>query len=286
MRGSTDPEERYVTGERVHLECDFHPTLTHPSFPAPGRARSSPFLTDSLDVVERVVRMPSTVRDWRVTHSKIRATACRAQGGVTLARVPQVPVKLDVSTCGTPMSFDGVSHHTESKRSTPRPLVCEYGFARVGWRSARTTSRARGDRRTWSPIARLASAGTGLPRPLRQPRFTGMAYSRTEPTGLLVGSGSPAAAIGPDTFSARWSACRRSSRHLHVLHPKATACGCGDVPLGPFLTWLPKTAARSPCRGTAIRHCMEFYYARAPRRRDCCGAARRPEGRGPVHASV
>ena len=77
---------------------------------------------------------------------------------------------------------------------------------------------------TYTATYRVATGGTGNGLSVTYYNnidFTGTTVTRVDPTvDFAWGAGSPAAAIGADTFSARWTGQVEAqfTRHLHVLH--------------------------------------------------------------------
>ena len=212
---ATDPEDGTLPASAFIWKVDFHhDTHLHPFIPPTTGSRTGSFTIPRTGETSANVwyRIHLTVRDsGGLTHSIARDILPR-KVRVTLATSPAgLQLKLDGQPVATPMSFDGVVGIIRNLEAvTPQASGgATYGFA--SWSdggAARHDISTPAANTTYLATYRVSGGGTGTGLSatyFNNVDFTGTAVSRIDPTvNFSWGSGSPAAAIGPDTFSARW----------------------------------------------------------------------------------
>ena len=170
---------------------------------------------DGRDVRQRVVpHLPDGPRLRRPHAHRRSATCCRARSSSRSRRVPPgCGLRLDGQPVATPHDLrrpSSASSAPSARRRRRRRAAPPTTSSRGPTAAPRpTTSRRRPPTRpTPRPTAsRRAATGTGLAATYYDNAdFTGTTVARTDPTvNFDWGVGSPAPAIGVDTFSARWT---------------------------------------------------------------------------------
>jgi glucose/arabinose dehydrogenase len=213
----SDPEDGALPASAFTWRVDFHhDTHSHPFMPATAGAQSGTFTIPTTGETSANVwyRISLTVRDAAGATHTVERDILPRKVSLTLATAPAgLSLRLDGQTVATPLTFDAVVGITRSLGApTPQSSgATSYEF--VSWSdggAAIHTISTPGSNTTYTATYRTAGSGgtgTGLSAIyFNNMDFTGTTVSRTDPTvDFAWGSGSPAAAIGPDTFSARWT---------------------------------------------------------------------------------
>jgi glucose/arabinose dehydrogenase len=211
----TDAEGRGLPASAFTWRVDFHhDTHTHPFVGATSGARSGSFTIPRLGETSANVwyRIYLTVRDsGGLTHTtqrdilprKVRLTLATNPGGLQ--------VRLDGQPVTTPLAFDSVVGIVRSVEAiTPQTSAgTSYNF--TAWSdggSVRHDVTTPSTNRTYTATyAASSGTGTGLSATYYDNlNFTGTSFTRVDPTvNFSWGAGAPAASMGADTFSVRWT---------------------------------------------------------------------------------
>jgi hypothetical protein len=209
-----DSEDGTLPAAAFTWRVDFHhDTHTHPFIAPTSGATSGSFTIPTTGETSANVwyRIYLTVRDsGGLTHTTERDIVPRT-ARLTLATNPAgLEVRLDGQPVATPYSFDsvvGVVRNIEAVAQTANGTTYEF----VSWSdggAARHDVSTPAAAATYTATFRTAAGPVnGLSAAyFNNVDFTGAALTRVDPVVDFVwGSGSPAAAIGADTFSVRWT---------------------------------------------------------------------------------
>jgi glucose/arabinose dehydrogenase len=213
---ATDTEDGTLPATAFTWRVDFHHDAhSHPFMPSTTGARSGSFTVPSTGETSANVwyRIFLTVRDsggltqttYRdVLPRKVRLTLAASAGGVLL--------QLDGQPTATPFSFDAVVGILRTLEAPTPQAVGGTTYAFVSWSdggSARhvISTPATNTMYTATYQATSIGAGTGLSGTYFDTEtFGGAVITRTDAAvDFTWGLGSPAAELGADTFSARWT---------------------------------------------------------------------------------
>jgi glucose/arabinose dehydrogenase len=213
----TDPEDGTLPASAFTWRVDFHhDTHTHPFIAPTSGATSGSFTIPTTGETSANVwyRIYLTVRDsGGLTHTTQRDILPR-KARLTLATSPAgLQLRLEGQPVATPHSFDSV---VGVRRSLAAPTPQASGgltYEFVSWSdggAAAHTIATPAANTTYTATYRStggAGTGTGLSATyFDNLDFTGATVARIDPTvNFAWGTGSPAAGIGPDTFSVRWT---------------------------------------------------------------------------------
>ena len=213
---ATDPQDGTLPASAFTWRVDFHHDAhSHPFIPSTSGATSGSFTVPTTGHTETNVwyRIFLTVRDsGGLTHTSFRDVTPRVVN-LTLATNPAgLQLRLDGQPMATPLTFSSV---VGIIRALDAPLTQTSGgttYEFVSWsdggaatHNISTPSAAT----TYTATYRVAIPGTGTGLSAtyyNNTDFTGVTVTRVDPTvDFDWGSGSPAPAIGANTFSARWT---------------------------------------------------------------------------------
>jgi glucose/arabinose dehydrogenase len=212
----SDPEQGSLPASAFTWQVDFHhDTHTHPFIAPTTGATSGSFTIPTTGETAANVwyRIHLTVRDsGGLTHTTFRDVQPR-KVQLTLATNPaSLPLRLDGQPVATPTTFDAVVGIVRTI-GAPTPQAAggtTYEF--VSWSDGGAASHnvsTPAVNTTYTATYRVVTGGTGTGLAATYYNnidFTGTTVSRTDGTvNFDWASGSPAAAIGADTFSARWT---------------------------------------------------------------------------------
>ena len=213
---ATDPQDGTLPASAFTWQVDFHhDTHSHPFIAATTGATSGSFTIPTTGETSANVwyRIYLTVRDSGGLTQTTQRDIVPRKSQITLATSPAgLQLRLDGQPTTTPLTFDSVvgivrgleapTMHV-SGGTTYEFVSWSDGGARVHNVSTPSTNT------TYTATYRVSTGGTG--NGLSATYFnnidlTGTTVTRIDPTVDFVwGTGSPAAAIGADTFSARWT---------------------------------------------------------------------------------
>ena len=214
---ASDPEDGALPASAFTWRVDFHhDTHMHPFMPATSGAVNGSFTIPTTGETSANVwyRIYLTVRDSAGATHTVQRDILPRKVSLTLATNPAgLQLRLDGQPIATPVTFDAVVGIVRSLEA-PGPQASgstTYEFASWsdGGAAAHTVSTPAANT-TYTAIYRIAGSpgtGTGLSVTyFNNADLTGSTVSRIDPTiNFSWGSGSPASAIGADTFSARWT---------------------------------------------------------------------------------
>ena len=212
----TDTEDGTLPASAFTWRIDFHhDTHTHPFMPPTTGARSGSFTIPTTGHTETNVwyRIYMTVRDsGGLTHTSERDIRPRIVR-LTLATNPTgLQLRLDGQPVTAPHSFDSVVGIIRNLDAVTPQTSGTTTYQFVSWsdggavaHNVSTPAVATSYSATYQATT-SGGTGTGLSATyFNNSDFTGTSIARVDPTVDFVwGSGSPATAIGVDTFSARW----------------------------------------------------------------------------------
>jgi glucose/arabinose dehydrogenase len=212
----SDPEDGTLPPTAFTWRVDFHhDTHTHPFIAPTSGASSGSFTIPTTGETSANVwyRIYLTVRDSAgLVHTSQRDIFPR-KVRLTLATNPAgLQLKLDGQPTATPITFDAVVGIVRSLEApTPQSSgASSYEF--VSWSDGGAASHTLSTPATdtaYGATYRLLPGGTGnglLATYFDNADFTGTTLTRVDPTiDFDWGSGAPAATIGSDTFSVRWT---------------------------------------------------------------------------------
>ena len=213
---ATDPEDGTLPASAFTWRVDFHHDAhSHPFIPSTSGATSGSFMVPTTGHTETNVwyRIFLTVRDsGGLTHTSFRDVTPRVVN-LTLATNPAgLQVRLDGQPMATPLTFGSV---VGIIRALDAPLTQTTGgttYEFVSWSDGGAASHnisTPSAATTYTATYRVATPGTGTGLSAtyyNNTDLTGVTVTRVDPTvDFNWGSGSPAPAIGANTFSARWT---------------------------------------------------------------------------------
>ncbi|MET0167943.1 MAG: PQQ-dependent sugar dehydrogenase, partial [Vicinamibacterales bacterium] len=212
---ATDPEDGTLPASAFTWRVDFHhDTHVHPFAPSTSGVRNGSFTVPTSGETSANVwyRLVLTVRDSAgLTQTTFRDVLPR-KVRVTLATKPAgLQVRLDGQPVATPFSFDAVVGITRMLEAVSPQGSGGTTYSFVSWSDGgaarHSISPAANTTYTATYRATSSGSGTGLSATyFDSATFSGAVITRTDPTvNFTWGLGSPAGAIGPDTFSARWT---------------------------------------------------------------------------------
>jgi hypothetical protein len=212
----TDTEDGTLPASAFTWRIDFHHDAhTHPFMPPTTGARSGSFTVPTTGHTETNVwyRIYMTVRDsGGLTHTTERDVRPRVVR-LTLATNPTgLQLRLDGQPVTAPHAFDSVVGIVRNLEAVTPQTSGTTTYQFVSWSDggARLHNVSTPTAATTYTAAYQATTsggtGTGLSATyFNNSDFTGTSVARVDPTvDFAWGSGSPASAIGVDTFSARW----------------------------------------------------------------------------------
>jgi glucose/arabinose dehydrogenase len=213
----TDPEDGTLPGSAFTWRVDFHhDTHIHPfvapvsgstggvfTIPTTGHTEANVWYRIHLTVRDSAGQTHSTQRD--ILPRIARLTFATSPGGLVL--------RLDGQPITAPVSVDGVAGVLRTLEAPTPQSSGGNAYEFVSWSdggAASHTISTPASATTYTATYRVigpGGTGTGLSATyFNNQDFTGTMVSRLDPTVDFVwGTGSPAPAIGADTFSARWS---------------------------------------------------------------------------------
>jgi glucose/arabinose dehydrogenase len=212
----SDPEQGTLPASAFTWQVDFHhDTHTHPFIaPTSGATGGSFTIPTSGETSANVwYRISLTVRDSAgLTHTTFRDVLPR-KVQLTLATSPAaLQLRLDGQPVATPLTFDAVVGIVRTIGATTPQASGGTPYDFVSWSDGGAASHSIATpaaNTTYTATYRAATVGTGTGLAATyydNVNFTGTTLVRTDPTVIFDwASGSPAAAIGVDTFSARWT---------------------------------------------------------------------------------
>jgi hypothetical protein len=213
----SDPEDGTLPASAFTWQVDFHhETHTHPFMAATTGARSGTFTIPTTGETSANVwyRLYLTVRDSAGATRTVQRDILPRKVSLTLATNPAgLQLRLDGQPVATPLTFDAVVGIVRSL-DAPSPQTSgatSYQFASWSDGGAASHTISTPAANTIYTATYRISGGSGTGTGLSATYFnnadlTGSTVSRIDPTvDFSWGSGSPAAAIGPNTFSARWT---------------------------------------------------------------------------------
>jgi glucose/arabinose dehydrogenase len=213
---ATDPQDGTLPPSAFTWRIDFHhDTHSHPFIPSRSGATSGSFTIPTTGETSANVwyRIFLTVRDsGGLTHTTTRDVLPR-KVRLTLRTSPAgLQLGLDSQPTATPVTFESVVGISRGLQAPATQLAGGVTYEFVSWSNGRpathTISTPSTDT-TYTATYRVSTSTTvnGLSATyFNNMDFTGTSITRVDPTvNFAWGSGSPAAAIAPDTFSARWT---------------------------------------------------------------------------------
>ena len=215
---ATDPEDGTLGAAAFTWRIDFHhDTHSHPFIAETTGATSGSFTVPTTGHTETNVwyRISLIVRDSAgatPTQPIFRDVHPRTVSLTIATNPPGLQLRLDAQPTPTPLPFTSV---VGIVRGLEAPLTQSSGgttYEFVSWSDGGAATHnisTPSANTTYTATYRVATGGTGnglSATYYNDIAFTGATVTRLDPTVDFVwGSGSPAAAIGADTFSARWT---------------------------------------------------------------------------------
>jgi hypothetical protein len=213
----SDPEDGTLPASAFTWQVDFHhDTHSHPFMAATTGARSGSFTISTTGETSANVwyRIYLTVRDSSGATHTVQRDVMPRKVSLTLATSPAgLQLRLDGQPVATPLTFDAVVGIVRSLDAPSPQSSGSASYQFVSWSDGGAASHS-----VSTPAANTTytatyqtsgspGAGTGLSATYyNNADFTGSTVSRIDPTvDFSWDSGSPASAIGADTFSARWT---------------------------------------------------------------------------------
>src|SRR4029453_18618114 len=210
----SDPEDGTLPASAFTWRVDFHhDTHTHPFMAATTGAQSGTFTIPTTGETSANVwyRIYLTVRDSAGATHTVQRDILPRKVTLTLATNPAgLQLRLDGQPIATPVTFEavvGIVRSLEAPSQVSGSTTYEFVSWSDGGAAAHTVSTPASNTTYTATYRTAGSSGTGLSATyFDNADFTGAAVSRVDPTvNFSWGSGSPASAIGVDTFSARWT---------------------------------------------------------------------------------
>ncbi|HKI06636.1 MAG TPA: PA14 domain-containing protein [Thermoanaerobaculia bacterium] len=212
----TDPEDGTLPPSAFTWQVDFHhDTHTHPFVPATSGATGGSFVIPRTGETAANVwyRIHLTVRDSGGLTSSTFVDVVPRKVTLTLATSPTgLQVTLDGQPVTAPSSVQSVVGVTRTLGVVSPQTVGGVTYEFVSWSDGGTATHSfntPASNTTYTATFRVVTnpTGNGLSATYWDNQdFTGTTVSRVDPTvNFDWGSGSPAAGIGADTFSARWT---------------------------------------------------------------------------------
>ena len=215
--GGSDPEDGALPAAAFTWQVDFHhDTHTHPFIaPRTGATGGSFTIPTTGETAADVwYRIYLTVRDsGGATHTAHRDILPR-KVRLTMASNPTaLQLHLDGQPVTTPFSFDAVVGMTRNIEAVTPQTAGTTAYEFVSWSDGGAATHdisTPATATTYTATYRVGGGtgtGTGLTATyFNNIDFTGTALNRVDPTvNFTWGSGAPAAPIGADTFSVRWT---------------------------------------------------------------------------------
>ena len=213
---ATDPEDGTLGASAFTWRVDFHhDTHSHPFIPSTSGATSGSFTVPTTGHTETNVwyRIFLTVRDSAgATQTTFRDVLPRKVNLTIATSPPGLQLRLDAQPTATPLTFESV---VGIVRGLDAPATQASGgttYEFVSWSDGGAASHnisTPAANTSYTATYRVATGGTGnglSATYYNNIDFTGTTLTRVDPTiDFAWGSGSPAASIGADTFSARWT---------------------------------------------------------------------------------
>ena len=213
---ATDPENGTLGAAAFTWRVDFHhDTHSHPFLAEVSGATSGSFTVPTTGHTETNVwyRIVLTVRDSAgATQTTFRDVLPRTVNLTIATNPPGLQLRLDAQPTPTPLTFASV---VGIVRNLDAPLTQLSGgttYEFVSWSDGGAATHdiaTPAANTTYTATYRVAAGGTGTGLSAtyyNNIAFTGTTVTRVDPTiDFAWGTGSPAASIGADTFSARWT---------------------------------------------------------------------------------
>jgi glucose/arabinose dehydrogenase len=215
---ATDPQEGSLPASAFTWRVDFHhDTHFHPFIPATGGSRSGSFTIPTTGETAANVwyRIHLTVVDsGGLSHSSFRDVLPRTST-VTLATSPGgLQLRLDGQPMTAPVSFVGVAGILRTLEAVSPQTINGRTWVFDSWSDAGAATHSISTplaNTTYTAVYRLSGGSSGTGNGLSATyfdniNFTGATVTRIDPVvNFEWGTGSPAAGIGADTFSVRWT---------------------------------------------------------------------------------
>ena len=214
---ANDPEDGALPASAFTWRVDFHhDTHTHPFLAPTTGAKSGSFTIPTTGETSANVwyRLYLTVRDSSGLTRTVQRDILPRKVRLTMATSPvALQLRLDGQPVSAPLSFDAVVGIVRSLEAITPQASGGTTYEFVAWSDGggvRHTISTPAVNTTYTATYRAtASGGTGKGLAVTYfdgLNFSGTTVSRIDPTiDYVWGSGSPASAIGVDTFSARWT---------------------------------------------------------------------------------
>jgi len=205
----SDPEDGALPASSFTWRVDFHhDSHTHPFMAATGGMTSGSFTVPTTGETSANVwyRIYLTVRDSAGATHTVQRDVLPRKVTLALATNPAgLQLKLDGQPIATPVSFEAVVGIVRALDAPASQSSYDFASWSDGGAAAHTISTP-ATSTTYTATYRPASGGTGLSATyFDNIDFTGATVARVDPgIDFTWGSGSPAAGIASDTFSARW----------------------------------------------------------------------------------
>ncbi len=213
---ATDSEDGTLAASAFTWRVDFHhDTHSHPFIASTSGARNGTFTVPTTGHTETNVwyRIFLTVRDSAgATQTTFRDVLPR-KVNLTIATNPAgLQLRLDAQPSATPRTFESVVGIVRGLEAPATQVSGGTTYEFVSWSDGGAASHnisTPAANTTYTATYRVASGSTGNGLSVtyyNDIAFTGTTVTRIDPAvDFAWGSGSPAASIGADTFSARWT---------------------------------------------------------------------------------
>jgi glucose/arabinose dehydrogenase len=213
---ATDPENGTLPASAFTWRVDFHHDMhSHPFVPSTSGVTSGSFTAATTGHTETNVwyRIFLTARDSAgMTETTFRDVLPR-KVNLTIATNPAgLQLRLDAQPTTTPQTFVSVVGIVRGLEAPATQVSGGTTYEFVSWSDGGAAIHdipTPSSNTTYTATYRVSTGGTGNGLAVtyfNNIDFTGATVTRTDPTvDFLWGSGSPATAIGADTFSARWT---------------------------------------------------------------------------------
>jgi glucose/arabinose dehydrogenase len=213
----SDPEDGTLPASAFTWQVDFHhDTHSHPFMPATTGALNGTFTIPTTGETSANVwyRIYLTVHDSSGATHTVQRDIMPRKVSLTLATTPAgLQLRLDGQPVATPLTFDAVVGIVRSLDAPSPQSSGSASYQFVSWSdggNASHTISTPGANTTYTATYQASGSpgtGTGLSGSyFDNSNFSGTSVARIDPTiDFIWGSGPPAASIGADTFSVRWT---------------------------------------------------------------------------------
>jgi glucose/arabinose dehydrogenase len=212
----TDPEDGTLPASAFTWQVDFHhDTHSHPFIAATSGATSGSFTVPTTGHTETNVwyRIYLTVRDSTGQTQMTFRDVLPRKVNLTIATVPAgLQLRLDAQPTGTPVTFESVVGIMRNLAAAPTQASGGTSYEFVSWSDGGAATHdisTPAANTTYTATYRAVTGGGG--NGLAVTYYNNIDFTGTTVTGVdpvvdfSWGGGSPSAAIGADTFSARWT---------------------------------------------------------------------------------